>query len=425
MQDYINMLHLEGHEEGGYFTVFYKSSDEIIPLSERYNSSHSEKHAQLEKPIKRYASSSIYFLLEKKDFSAWHRLKSDEIWHYYDGSPIDIYVIDNNGELKTYTLGNPGIIENASFQVVIRAGVWFAADVRNKSSFSLAGCTVSPAFEYEDFELANNRDQLIKLNPQLTNIIDKFMKQSSTVLDERNHIHISNNKNQLSAQYYIEKFKMQKHKEGGYFSINYKSPDIVVPLDPRYINQEEKNNKIQNNSNEQQRFASSSIYFLLDKDDFSAWHQLKSDEIWHYYDGGSPIDIHTIDQTGCIKTFTLGNPVITENASFQVVIKAGVWFAADVRDKTSFGLVGCSVSPAFEYDDFKLADRKHLVSKYPMHETIIKKFTRISSSQTNSWTNKAITYAGLLTSGIGFYSLIKGKDAIKNCINNMKFKIGI
>lgn len=85
MPNYIKMLNLTGHQEGGYFGLFYKSSDKVI-LSNKKNAL-----TQTENLTERHAGSSIYFLLEKQAFSAWHRLKSDEIWHYYDGSPIDIH----------------------------------------------------------------------------------------------------------------------------------------------------------------------------------------------------------------------------------------------------------------------------------------------------------------------------------------------
>lgn len=179
MPEYIKLLNLVKHIEGGYFGNFYKSNDQVLPLNLRYKNYTNEENHDIE--IKRSAGSSIYFLLEQNDFSAWHRLKSDEIWHYYDGgSPIDIYVIDHNGELKIYPLGNPGITENASFQVVIKAGYWFAAEVRDKSSFALAGCTVSPGFEYDDFELAQ-KHQLFSKYPQHENILIKFLHKKYSI----------------------------------------------------------------------------------------------------------------------------------------------------------------------------------------------------------------------------------------------------
>ena len=365
MPNYIEMLKLEGHEEGGYYRVFYKSSDKVLPLNKQYK--------ELEKQVNRVAGSSIYFLLEKKGFSAWHRLKSDEIWHYYDGgSPIDIHVIDDNGRLITHTLGNPSITENASFQVVINADNWFAAEVRYKTSFGLVGCTVSPGFEYDDFELAEGKkEQLIAQYPKLKSILNKFIKPDLVAADKLNpsaHNFTSIKGTKLSAADYIKLFNLEKHVEGGYFRLDYRAKDSIIPLDPRYTNKG-------GSKEEQQRCAGSSIYYLLEKQGYSAWHRLKSDEIWHYYDGGSPIDIHVINREGKLVTHTLGNPSITENASFQVVINAGNWFAAEVRYKTSFALVGCTVSPGFEYCDFELANRKILSHQYPLHAAIINRIS--------------------------------------------------
>ena len=171
-----------------------------------------------------------------------------------------------------------------------------------------------------------------------------------------------------SAKDYIQKFDMIAHQEGGFFSVAYASNDKVKPLAERYQALE--------NEKKIERRAGSAIYYLLSNTDFSAWHRLKSDEIWHYYDGGSPIDIHIIDQNGQLRTHILGRPQMTENAAFQVAINANNWFAAELRDKSSFALAGCSVCPGFEYNDFELANSSHLCNKYPEHKTIIERLSR-------------------------------------------------
>ena len=126
---------------------------------------------------KRYKSSrsfstSIFFLLEGIQVSTFHRLKSDELWHFYDGSTLIIYTIDKDGELKRLKLGNNSR-EGGSFQVQIKHSIWFGAELIDKSSFSLVGCTVSPGFEFEDFELGK-RDELIKRYPEYKDIIVKL-----------------------------------------------------------------------------------------------------------------------------------------------------------------------------------------------------------------------------------------------------------
>ena len=381
MLHYIEMLELESHEEGGYFSLYYKSPNKIIPLNSRYKNNADEY-------VERNICSSIYFLLEKQAFSAWHRLKSDEIWHYYDGqSPLDIYVIDKKGKLKIYTLGNPEISENASFQIIVQAGVWFAAEVRDKLSFALVGCSVSPAFEYQDFELAEKyREQWVKQQPELTNIIDKFIKPNILQSDNNNiyNQNVVQQKKIFSAKDYIRKFKLGRNQEGGYFCLNYKSKDLIAILDSKKENNETEN---------QQRCAGTAMYFLLDKQDFSAWHRLKSDEIWHYYTGDSPIDIHIINQNGDLKTFTLGNPNITKGASFQIAIQAGDWIAAEVKNKLYFALIGRITSPGLEYGDAEIANRKILIAKYPQHKSIINRLTRITPSSSKLLSSKAAILA--------------------------------
>jgi uncharacterized protein len=183
---------------------------------------------------------------------------------------------------------------------------------------------------------------------------------------------------------WVELLKLEKHIEGGYFGRSYTSSDKVIPLNNRYNKQSliTKGESIEEHINKEktERFAGSSIYFLLEREDFSAWHQLNSDEIWHYYDGGSPVDIYIIGQRGHLTIKTLGNPLLSEYASFQVVINAGDWFAAEIRNKSSFALMGCTVSPGFEYYDFTLADRDTLISQYPEHIFIINKFTRLKTN---------------------------------------------
>jgi len=113
---------------------------------------------------------------------------------------------------------------------------------------------------------------------------------------------------------------------------------------------------------------------LLDGSQFSAFHRLKSDEVWHFYVGSS-ITLYIIDKIGHLSEVQLGiNSEKDEH--FQVLLKAESWFAATVNDKSSFALVGCSVSPGFDYRDFELGDRKKLIETYPQHRSIIEKFTK-------------------------------------------------
>lgn len=163
-KQYIDKLQLTAHPEGGYFSEVYKS-DEVISgdhLPDRYGTSRS-------------FSTSIYFMLEGNQVSTFHKLKSDELWHFYDGTALDIYIIDAQGSLNKTRLGN-NIEAGEVFQTVVKKNTWFGAELINKSSYALIGCTVAPGFDFNDFELAN-MDDLIKKYPDYKEIILKLTKQ--------------------------------------------------------------------------------------------------------------------------------------------------------------------------------------------------------------------------------------------------------
>lgn len=167
----------------------------------------------------------------------------------------------------------------------------------------------------------------------------------------------------------IKQLDLQPHPEGGYYKRVFQSTDTVKSCDQeRYHNEN--------------RSAGTSIYYLLKGEDFSAWHRLKSDEIWHYYKG-TPIKIHVIDKNGNYTSVVLGDPKVNALASFQISISAGNWFAAEVIDKSSYCLIGCTVSPGFEFKDFELGNRDALLSRYPQHEAIIQRLTRINDKDQN------------------------------------------
>lgn len=162
------------------------------------------------------------------------------------------------------------------------------------------------------------------------------------------------------ADYFIKKLDLQKHPEGGYFKEVYRSEEkINSNALPQYFNGE--------------RNTSTSIYFLLKSDDFSSFHKIKSDEIWHYYQG-SPLTIFIIIN-GKIEKLLLGNN--PENGeSFQQIVPKNSWFAACVNKPSSFSLVGCTVAPGFDFNDFELATRKELLESYPTLHEKINKLTR-------------------------------------------------
>jgi uncharacterized protein len=139
----INKLELAPHPEGGLYRQTYRSEECIF----RSDASGGR--------VERHASTAIYYLLRNDDYSAWHRIDADEMWHFYLGDPLFIHVLHPHGELVTHILGNTLEQPDGAFQVRVPAGHWFAAERTGPRGFSLAGCTVAPGFEFETFELAH------------------------------------------------------------------------------------------------------------------------------------------------------------------------------------------------------------------------------------------------------------------------------
>jgi predicted cupin superfamily sugar epimerase len=165
-----------------------------------------------------------------------------------------------------------------------------------------------------------------------------------------------------AAAHLIERFRLEKHSEGGFYRETYRSPEILSgeSLPGRYRSGG--------------RAMSTAIYFLLAGDDFSAFHRIRSDEIWHFYTG-SPIKLHTLSDKGDYRQFMLGS-CYEKGELFQLVISAGTWFAASLARDDSYGLVGCTVAPGFDFQDFELGERQALIDLYPEHRAVIERFTR-------------------------------------------------
>lgn len=164
------------------------------------------------------------------------------------------------------------------------------------------------------------------------------------------------------ASYWIEKLKLAPHPEGGYFRQTYKSGLMIGDADLPSFGVG--------------RAASTAIYFLLEGKNFSAFHRLRSDEMWHFYTGGALV-VHVIEPDGKYYSIELGNDA-EAGQQFQAVVKAGCWFASHVADWKSWALVGCTVAPGFEFEDFELGKREELVEKHPQHRELIERLTRVT-----------------------------------------------
>jgi predicted cupin superfamily sugar epimerase len=160
------------------------------------------------------------------------------------------------------------------------------------------------------------------------------------------------------------------HPEGGHYRETYRSAQSVVRVDSGRT-----------------RSASTAIYYLLSDGAYSAWHRIQSDEVWHFYQGGA-LDIHTLDAEGRLTTHRLGNPFgngdnegDTTVYGFQAIVPAGLWFAAELVQPESYALVGCTVSPGFEFSEFELADATALQAAWPQHKAVINRLGRASPQE--------------------------------------------
>ncbi len=187
---------------------------------------------------------------------------------------------------------------------------------------------------------------------------------------------------QKEAAYWIRALALAPHPEGGYFRETWRSHRRTDP-----------------GESGRSRDLGSAIYFLLEGDDFSAFHRLAADEIWHFY-LGDPLTITMISPVGVLSLARLGRDPERGEAP-QVVVPAGVWFAASrdaatgiaSRDTTEiasgsvsrtawgagaagFALIGCTTAPGFEFADWELADRSTLLSRFPEHREVITRLSR-------------------------------------------------
>ncbi|MBU3621027.1 cupin domain-containing protein [Polynucleobacter sp. CS-Odin-A6] len=140
MNSLVDALHLRPHPEGGFYREMHRSETIIRELDQ----------------VDKSALTSIYYLLSGKDFSSWHRIKSDEAWYFHIGCDVIIYFFDESKLLQTVQLG----LKSNHFQVTIPANTWFAAKPVDENSFCLVSCAVAPGFEFNDFEIGERESLL-------------------------------------------------------------------------------------------------------------------------------------------------------------------------------------------------------------------------------------------------------------------------
>ena len=163
-------------------------------------------------------------------------------------------------------------------------------------------------------------------------------------------------RNEVNAEYFISALGLEKHPEGGYYREIYKTGDMIA------------DNGLSNRFDGNRHLATS-IYFLLKSGEVSRFHRLKSDELW-YYHAGSSLTVYAIMQDGGLKEFRLGLNLEAGELP-QVVIPKGCIFGAVVNGGNSFTLMGCMVSPGFDFADFELLPREKLMTLFPQYAVII------------------------------------------------------
>lgn len=159
-----------------------------------------------------------------------------------------------------------------------------------------------------------------------------------------------------TPDYWIKFLDLEPHPEGGYFKETYRSVENVI------------------NRNGQQRSASTGIYFLITSENFSAFHKIESDEMWHHYEGDA-LFVYVIHSDGNLEIIRIGKNA-EKGEKLQAVVPAGSWFASRVNTPNSYALVGCTVSPGFDFQDFVLAKREELINEFSQHKNIITELTR-------------------------------------------------
>lgn len=155
--DWIQHLNLQPHPEGGYYREVFRSAQQVT---------------RPPAPVTRQACTSIYYLLEGADFSAFHRLQSDELWYFHKGEPLMIHAIEETGQYQQFELSDRS---TGSLSLAIRAGWWFASEIPSATGFALVSCAVAPGFEFSEFEMAI-ANELTGRYPQHTELLNRLCR---------------------------------------------------------------------------------------------------------------------------------------------------------------------------------------------------------------------------------------------------------
>ena len=148
----IERFHLQAHPEGGFYSEEYRSEMELPQLG-------------------RSLMTSIYFLLPSEHVSHFHRIKSDELWFFHEGSPLTVHTLDENGHTEHH-LGLD-LREGQTPQLLVKANTIFGSSVNEVESYSFVSCVVAPGFDFRDFELFTSHE-LLQEFPDFKEIIERL-----------------------------------------------------------------------------------------------------------------------------------------------------------------------------------------------------------------------------------------------------------
>ncbi len=176
---------------------------------------------------------------------------------------------------------------------------------------------------------------------------------------DSHYIDVPNQYYGKQAHQLISELQLTEHPEGGWFREVYRS-EMILSKDglPNAFGAD--------------RNALTSIYYMLANEQYSAFHKIKSPEVW-YYHKGMPLTIHMIDEEGTYSKVELSGE---KDGLLQYTVQPGVWFAACLEGEFGYSLVSCAVAPGFDFVDFKMATADELLSLAPSHETLIRKFCK-------------------------------------------------
>ncbi|MGB0934241.1 MAG: cupin domain-containing protein [Lishizhenia sp.] len=157
INELIEKFNLNQHPEGGWYKEIYRSSEKIDTQSGD-----------------RDLLTSIYFLLSSDNQSHFHKIESDEIWFYHEGSPLSVHTISPEGEYKVLKVGL-NLAKGEEPQVLVPKGTIFGSTVDQENSYSFVSCAVAPGFDFQDFYL-HTREELLTHYPEHASIINRLTK---------------------------------------------------------------------------------------------------------------------------------------------------------------------------------------------------------------------------------------------------------